>query len=635
MNSVISRARRVRTYLLAAYDFLAWALSFLAMAALQYAVGYSNAADIAPALVLGIACGLVFVSFGVPMHLHSGRSPIGSFPDAVLTSVLGGTVAFLALVTNFAIGAPVRISVAVTAPMCAFVLILGSRAAYRMFREWMYGRGPGRRTDRQPVVVIGAGDGGAQLVSAMFRDVSCPWLPVALVDDDPYKRHRRLNGVPVAGDARDFVDVAAEYGARTVIMAVPSATAGLVREFNRLANRAGIELKVVPSVNNLSNPAHVQIEDVRDIDVTDFLGRQPIETDLAAIAGYLTGRRVMVTGAGGSIGSELCRQIAKFGPSELIMMDRDESALHAVQLSMHGRALLDSEDTELGDIRDPRYVRELFQRRHPHVVFHAAALKHLPLLEAAPGEAVKTNVWGTQAVLEAAIDSGVEHFVNISTDKAANPCSALGYSKRLAEGLTSAAARQAEGSFMSVRFGNVLGSRGSVLTTFTAQIARGGPVTVTDPRVTRYFMTIREAVQLVIQAGALGSNGDVLVLDMGEPIAIKAVAEQLIDLAGTPVEIVYTGLRDGEKLHEELFGHGEGDLRPIHPLISHVLVPRYQVRSGARRLDPYAEPLVIIRAMAEACAGMQSALRSVDLLSETDSPDRGDQEHQPARRHVR
>ncbi len=537
------------------------------------------------------------------MHLHRGRSAIGSFPDAVLTTLLGGAVALLAVSLNWGLGLPARVSVTVTAPMCAFVLIMGARAAYRMLREWVYGRVPGGRAEREPVVVIGAGDGAAQLVSAMLRDVDCPWRPVALVDDDPYKRFRRLSGVPVVGKARDFADAAEKYGARTAIMAVPSASAALVRDFNRMANRAQIELKVVPSVNNLSNPAQVQIEDVRDIDVTDFLGRQPVETDVDAIASYLTGKRVLVTGAGGSIGSELCRQISKFGPAELIMMDRDESALHAVQLSLHGRALLDSNDTELGDIRDTRYLRGLFARRAPHVVFHAAALKHLPLLESAPGEAVKTNVWGTQAVLDASIESGVERFVNISTDKAANPCSALGYSKRLAEGLTSAAAEKASGSFMSVRFGNVLGSRGSVLTTFTAQIAQGGPVTVTDPRVTRYFMTIREAVQLVIQAGALGSNGDVLVLDMGEPVAIQDVAEQLIDLAGKPVEIIYTGLREGEKMHEDLFGDDEGDVRPRHPLISQTPVPEYQPPL-AHRLDPYDPPSVITRTLANACADM-------------------------------
>lgn len=593
----------MRTYLLMTYDFVAWVASFVAMATLQYAVGYSTFDDIGPAALLGVGCGLVFLVLGLPVQLHRGRSQVGSFPDAVLTTLLGGSTALLAVAINFALGTPVRVSVTVTAPMCAFVLILGARAAYRMLREWADARFAGDRVERKPVVVIGAGDGAAQLVSAMLKDPTCPWRPVALVDDDPHKRRRRLSGVPVVGVMREFAGVAEAYGAKTAILAVPSASADMVREFNRWANRARIELKVVPSVNNLSNPAQVQIEDVRDIDVTDFLGRQPIETDVDAIASYLTGKRVMVTGAGGSIGSELCRQIFKFGPAELIMMDRDESALHSVQLSIHGRALLNSDDTELGDIRDARYVRELFARRAPHVVFHAAALKHLPLLEAAPGEAVKTNVWGTQSVLEAAIESGVERFVNVSTDKAANPCSVLGYSKRLAEGLTSAASRKAEGLFMSVRFGNVLGSRGSVLTTFTAQIAQGGPVTVTDPRVTRYFMTIREAVQLVIQAGALGSNGDVLVLDMGEPIAIQSVAEQLIDLSGKPVEIVYTGLRDGEKMHEDLFGDDEQDVRPEHPLISHAPVPEY-LSPAAHRLDPYERPSVINRTLANACVLM-------------------------------
>ena len=288
------------------------------------------------------------------------------------------------------------------------------------------------------------GEGATQLVAAMLRDPNCEWRAVALVDDDPYKRRRRLSGVPVMGETHEFVEIAEEYGADTAILAIPSASADLVRDFNRRANRAGIELKVVPSVNNLSNPAQVQIEDVRDIDVTDFLGRPTIETDVDAIASYLTGKRVLVTGAGGSIGSELCRQIAKFGPSELIMLDRDESALHAVQLSIHGRALLDSDETELGDIRDARFVRELFARRAPHVVFHAAALKHLPLLEPPRAKRSRRMSGAPSTCSTPPSTAGVERFVNISTDKAANPCSVLGYSKRLAEGLT--ASRGAQGS---------------------------------------------------------------------------------------------------------------------------------------------------------------------------------------------
>jgi FlaA1/EpsC-like NDP-sugar epimerase len=577
------------------------------MAWLQVVVGYSTPAQLRPALVTGFICGLCFLTLAAPLRLHEGRSPVGSFADAVLTTLLGGFISVVALVVSYFTG-DLRISVAVTGPMCVFVMLLGGRAVYRALRDWArYRRVGARRAERHPVVVIGAGDGAAQLVGDMFRDPSSKWVPVALLDDDPYKRHRRINGVPVVGSTRELEKIAVRHDVRTVILAIPSASADLVRRFNARAQRASLDLKVLPSVNDLSNPAHVQIKDVRDIEVSDFLGRQPLETDVAEIAGYLTGRRVLVTGAGGSIGSELCRQIARFSPAELIMLDRDESALHAVQLSMEGRALLDSGDMELADIRDERMILDLFERRRPHVVFHAAALKHLPLLEMAPGEAVKTNVWGTQTVLNAAVATGVERFVNISTDKAADPCSVLGHTKRLAEGLTSAAAAETQGRFMSVRFGNVLGSRGSVLTTFTAQIARGGPVTITHPDVTRYFMTIGEAVQLVIQAGAIGGDGNALVLDMGEPVAIAAMAQQLIELAGKPINVVHTGLRQGEKLHEQLFSTGEIDTRPLHPLIAHTHVPPFEA-SDAARLTPYGNPEEVRRLLVEGTRGMEQDL---------------------------
>jgi FlaA1/EpsC-like NDP-sugar epimerase len=281
----------------------------------------------------------------------------------------------------------------------------------------------------------------------------------------------------------------------------------------------------------------------------------------------------LVTGAGGSIGSELCRQLARFNPAELIMLDRDESALHEVQLSIHGRALLDTPQTVLADLRDEATINHIFETRKPEVVFHAAALKHLPLLERYPLEAYQTNVLGTLTLLIAAQRTGVGVFVNISTDKAANPISVLGYSKRIAERVTASVGQSAKsGKYMSVRFGNVLGSRGSVLMSFRDQIAKGGPLTVTHRGVTRYFMTISEAVQLVIQAGAIGSSGEALVLDMGTPVSIYDVAKQLVTNSGKPVEIEIVGLRAGEKVHEELFGDGEVDTRPRHPLISHVPV---------------------------------------------------------------
>ncbi|MBN9620171.1 MAG: polysaccharide biosynthesis protein, partial [Actinobacteria bacterium] len=311
------------------------------------------------------------------------------------------------------------------------------------------------------------------------------------------------------------------------------------------------------------------------LDVEDVIGRRPVDTDVRSIAQYVTGRRVLVTGAGGSIGSELCRQLHRYGPAELIMLDRDESALHAVELSIFGRALLQSPEIVLVDIRDHAALNDVFVEHQPHVVFHAAALKHLPLLERYPHEALKSNVYGTLNVLRAAEANGVEHFVNISTDKAANPTSALGHSKRLAERLTAWFAARSDGpQFLSVRFGNVLGSRGSVLHAFAAQIEGGGPVTVTDPDVSRFFMTIPEACQLVIQAGAIGRGGEALVLDMGEPVKILDVASRMVAMSGKEVEIVFTGLREGEKLHEELLGDDDGlGERPLHPLISHVTVP--------------------------------------------------------------
>jgi FlaA1/EpsC-like NDP-sugar epimerase len=355
----------------------------------------------------------------------------------------------------------------------------------------------------------------------------------------------------------------------------------------------------------------VSVAQLRDISEADLLGRHQIETDLDSIAHHLTGQRVLVTGAGGSIGSELCRQIHRYGPAELIMLDRDESALHAVQLSMYGRALLDGDCTVLADIRDAGRIHQIFQDRNPQIVFHAAALKHLPLLEKYPAEALKSNVWGTLTVLEAAAASGVDRFVNISTDKAANPTSVLGFSKRIAERLTAEAATRADGTYLSVRFGNVLGSRGSVLTSFESQIEAGGPVTVTHPDVTRYFMTVQEAVQLVIQAAAIGRDGEALVLDMGKPVRIADVARQLAARSPRHIDIVYTDLRPGEKLHEDLFGDGELDQRPFHPLISHVPVPAMAPKD-VRDLESSWDD-----------EGLRAALRSAaELISITDAAHR-------------
>ena len=460
-------------------------------------------------------------------------------------------------------------SVIVIGGFAALFLMGGVRYVWRVIREQL--RRPTEQTATK-ILVYGAGEGGIQMVNTLLRNPSSPYLPVGFLDDNPTTHRLSISGVPVIGGRESMAEARGKTGASTLLIAIPSADSSLISDISSRAQTLGMTVKIVPPVQNLDerplNPS-----DIRDLTDEDLLGRRKIHTDLQQISDYIVNRRVLVTGAGGSIGSELCRQLARFNPAELIMLDRDESALHEVQLSIHGRALLDTPQTVLADLRDVATINQIFESRRPEVVFHAAALKHLPLLERYPLEAYQTNVVGTATLLQAAKNVNVQVFINISTDKAANPISILGYSKRIAERLTAhVGANSSTGKYISVRFGNVLGSRGSVLMSFRDQIEKGGPVTVTHRGVTRYFMTISEAVQLVIQAGAIGSSGEVLVLDMGEPVSIYDVATQLVRNSQKSVAIEIVGLRSGEKVHEELFGDGEIDTRPEHPLISHVPV---------------------------------------------------------------
>ena len=442
-----------------------------------------------------------------------------------------------------------------------------SRYSWRLIREQL--RRPSAQNSTK-LLIYGAGEGGIQIVNTMLRNPSSQYLPVGFLDDNPKTHRLRISGVPVLGGRNEIAKVAQRTGASTLLIAIPSADSTVVNEIVEIARDSKLNVKILPVVQSLDD-RQVDAADIRDLTDEDLLGRRRVKINLDEISHYLVNRRVLVTGAGGSIGSELCRQLVRFNPSEIIMLDRDESALHEVQLSIYGRALLDTPQTVLADLRDERAINEVFDSRKPQVVFHAAALKHLPLLERYPHEAYQTNVLGTATVLNAAQRIGVEVFVNISTDKAANPISVLGFSKKIAERLTAdLASRTDQGKYISVRFGNVLGSRGSVLMSFRDQITKGGPVTVTHRGVTRYFMTISEAVQLVVQAGAIGRTGEVLVLDMGKPVNIYDVAEQLVKNSGKPIKIEVVGLRVGEKVHEELFADGETDERPRHPLISHV-----------------------------------------------------------------
>ena len=582
----------------AVIDGLAWAVALSLATLLRFDFDLGQIQILGALAMIPLAVEAQVVS-GHVVGLYRHQWRFGSFDEVqALAKAVSLTTALVFCLDYFLLEErALPLSSAIAAGPIALVLMAGARYAWRLHLERL--RRPAG-ADVVPMLVFGAGEGGAQVITAMLRDPESPFVPVGLLDDDHEKRHLRIRGVRVMGTRRHIAEAAQATKAEALLIAIPSADAQLVAELTELAEDAGLSVKVLPPVRDLFGTA-ASVADIRDIDVADLLGRHQVETDVDSIAGYLTGKRVLVTGAGGSIGSELCRQIARYGPAELLMLDRSEAGLHAVQLSIEGRAMLDTDNLILADIREVELVRQLFARHRPEVVFHAAALKHLPLLERAPGEAVKTNVWGTLAVLTAAAEAGVERFVNISTDKAADPISVLGYSKRIGERLTAHFAHELGLAYLSVRFGNVLGSSGSVLTAFHSQLRAGGPLTVTHREVTRYFMTVEEAVELVVQAGAIGRPGEALVLDMGDPVRIADVAARLASQAKRPTRVVYTGLRPGEKLHEVLLGHDEEDRRPIHPSISHVPVPPVHPME-VHALDPNRPSDDVIASMRELCA---------------------------------
>ena len=548
-------------------DALAWAAAilFATYARFDFSVTPINWSGV----VWAVAIAVTLQGFiGLLLGLYRRHYHYGSLEEVrVLAMSMLGVVPFL-IVQVRASPASLPRSVPIVAACLALVLACLVRYLARLVEDHNL-----RPLDQssEPIVVFGAGNAGTQIVKMMMHSPDSPYRPVALLDDDQRKSHLRIHGLRVRGTRADISAVAARYGAESVLLAIPSASGAVLREIADSLVGVDLHVLVLPPVGQLLGT--VSVSDIRPVTIEDLLGRHPADIDTESIAHYIRGRRVLVTGAGGSIGSELCRQLHDYHPESLVMLDRDESALHGVELSIHGRALLTSPHLALADIRDRDRVFEVFEQHRPEVVFHAAALKHQPLLERNPSEAWKTNVVGTHHVLDAAAAVGVTSFVNISTDKAADAIGVLGYSKRLCERLTADVAATTGRSFVSVRFGNVLGSKGSMLGTFQRQVAAGGPITVTHPDVTRYFMTVEEAVALTIQAGSLGNPGEVLVLEMGEPVRILDVAKRLADQAPGRVDIVFTGLREGEKLHESLLGADEIDRRPHHPLISQVPVP--------------------------------------------------------------
>ena len=449
--------------------------------------------------------------------------------------------------------------IAIDAGLC-FLMLTGPRVLRRLQIEHRQ-----RRHWRQPVrrraLLVGAGDAGQLVLRELNQRSDLGVDVVGLLDDDPAKVHKRIGSLTVFGTTEDLPKLVENLFIDQVIIAMPSAPPAEIRRIVDMCRQSEVETRILPGLYELIN-GKVSVNQLREVSIEDLLGREPITLDTPAIAGYIEGRVVLVTGAGGSIGSELCRQIMRFQPKVLLLLGKGENSIFAIHEELKGRPEPVTLVPIIADIRDHNRLFNIFEKHAPQVVFHAAAHKHVPLMEANVPEAITNNIRGTQNVAELSAEFGIETFVLVSSDKAVNPTSVMGATKRIAELVVQDLARRAKTKYVAVRFGNVLASRGSVIPVWRQQIAAGGPVTVTDPEATRYFMLIPEAVQLIMQAGALGSGGEIFVLDMGKPVKILDLAHDLIKFSGLrlgqDIEIKFIGLRPGEKLYEELLTAEEG-----------------------------------------------------------------------------
>jgi FlaA1/EpsC-like NDP-sugar epimerase len=460
--------------------------------------------------------------------------------------------------------------------LLTLALIAGSRLLARTLMERptraLIARG-------KEVLVIGAGDAGQLVIRELQRNPQLGSTPIGLIDDDKRKKNLRIHGVRVLGTTFDLPHILRDNSPDEVLIAIPSAAGEVRQRIVNMTREGNVPVKTLPGLYELISGESELATQIRPVQVEDVLGREPVEVDLEASASYVRGKTVLVTGAGGSIGSELCRQIARLGPQRLVLVDQGETALFEIERELVDERGFAAAVPVLGDCKSRTKVRQVFERYKPAVVFHAAAYKHVPLMEANPLESVRNNALATRVVAEAAIEFGASRFVLVSTDKAVNAKTVMGQSKALCEWIVEAygAREDITTRFVAVRFGNVLGSSGSVIPIFRRQIAKGGPVTVTHPEMTRYFMTIPEAASLVIQAGAIGGRGDVFVLDMGEPVRIIDLAMQMIRLSGKEperdIDVQVVGARPGEKLHEELWGAGETAVPTPHPKIMRVSGP--------------------------------------------------------------
>lgn len=537
---------------------------------LQYAI------DSAPAVLVVQGAALFF--FGT----FRGVWRFTSLADLVriLKAVVAGTAILMAFMFLAVRLGNVPRSVPLLYGMLLIAFLAGPRLLYRWFTERQFALGTGKR-----VLVVGAGQAGEMLVRDLLRKSDGGYQPVAIVDDEPSLHRRHVHGVPVVGRCDDITGLTESLDIDLILLAIPSATSVQMRRIVAQCEKSAVPFRTVPDLDSLMS-GQVSINELREVSIEDILGRDQVVLDWQAINAGLSGKAVLITGGGGSIGAELCRQIARLNPARLILLENSEYNLYSVEMELRK----EFKDTpfifQLGDVSDIATVRRVFQLHRPDIVFHAAAYKHVPMLENQVREAFRNNVIGTRNVAVEADRSGSAEFVLISTDKAVNPSNVMGASKRLAEIFCQNLNTRSGTSFITVRFGNVLGSAGSVIPLFRKQIAAGGPVTVTHREIERYFMTIPEACQLIMQASVIGKGGEIFVLDMGEPVKISFLAEQMIRLSGkepgVDIEISYTGLRPGEKMCEELF-HDSERLEPTGH--EKILLARHRIVEWERLED--------------------------------------------------
>jgi FlaA1/EpsC-like NDP-sugar epimerase len=516
-------------------------------------------------LILFQFAGLYFAGMYRRLWRYASLSELFSITAALTLGVIGATLADR-IVSPMLLASTTQSLPRSVPIICAMLAVIWSGGT-RFSLRYISLLGRRRRCRGKPALIFGAGDAGSMLARELQSNPVHQLEPIGLIDDHPAKHGQVISGIRVLGARNDLADAAKRYGVETVIIAMPTASGAVIRELRELCVAANLRVLLMPGIQTVLNGQTT----LRKIQIEDLLRRDPVETDEAGIRARLTGMRVLVTGAGGSIGSELCRQLARLDARELILLGHGENSIFAIENEMRARFPDLQLSAVIADIRDPVRIEETFARFRPDAVFHAAAHKHVPLMETNPDEAVTNNVGGTRTVLAAAERWGSSHFVLISSDKAVNPVNVMGATKRMAEELVRGAAARTGRNYVSVRFGNVLGSRGSVIPTFEAQIAAGGPVNVTHPEVTRYFMTIPEAVQLTLQAATIGQCGETFVLDMRQPVKIVDLARDLIELCGLrlghDIRIEFTGLRLGEKMYEELFLDSENHTRTSHEKI--------------------------------------------------------------------